>query len=353
MTNEKSVIGKAISKVPNRHKPYFEVDSNNVITSYKRNVRIDTVFLKARLTKVELEEITDSFNYRIEKQVQGNDFVRTNFIIDLTASYGVYIKLQPYSKSVNAEIQLHSKFTNNLAGNSSIILDILNNPKWFIVRLDVATDYVTLYNNSAFLRTHGNKKQENYETSSWSGSTANPNKTAIDSHYDRIVKDSTLETKYRNRFEVKLYFKESDKMTFANLNHRLITERLQKEMFVPCLAYSVFHENKFRSKKGQSYLDLIKLAKVTKNENAIRFALTDSQWKTFRKHFKACRDDIEQAYLEASHFVYDFLLPTESIDSRYNEREACTEPSEYIDNTLIDSIVERFLELCSEVAEAV
>lgn len=321
MTNKNSVIGKAISKVPNRHKSYFEVDSNNVITSYKRITRIDKAILKARLTAEELDEITNSFSYRIEKQTQGNDFVRTNLVIDLTASFGVYIKLQPYSKSVNAEIQLHSKFTNNLAGNSSIILDILNNPKWFIIRLDVATDYVTPYNTSSYLLTHGNKRQENFETSSWSGSTANPNKKACESHYDRAVENETLDTAFTNRFEVKLFFKESDKMTFRNIDS-IIVHRLQQEMFIPCLSYSVFHENKFRSKKGQSYLDLIKQAKATDNENAIRFALSDSQWKTFKKHFKACRDDIEQAYIEASHFVYDFLLPTDSIESRYNEREA-------------------------------
>ncbi|WP_427108394.1 hypothetical protein [Lysinibacillus xylanilyticus] len=36
--------------------------------------------------------------------------------------------------------------------------------------------------------------------------------------------------------------------------------------------------------------------------------LTDAQWTTFRKHFKASRDDIEWAYIENSHIIYDFLL---------------------------------------------
>lgn len=59
-------------------------------------------------------------------------------------------------------------------------------------------------------------------------------------------------------------------------------------------------------------MDLIRQAKEADNENAIRLLLTTSQWKTFRKHFKASRDDIEQAYLEASYIMYDFLLPYES-----------------------------------------
>ena len=70
-TNKKSVIGKDISKVPNRYKLYFEVDENNIITSYKRTIRIDKAFLKARLTAEELEEITAMFRYRVEKQTQG------------------------------------------------------------------------------------------------------------------------------------------------------------------------------------------------------------------------------------------------------------------------------------------
>ena len=42
--------------------------------------------------------------------------------------------------------------------------------------------------------------------------------------------------------------------------------------------------------------------------NAIRALLTKSQCNTFRKLFKASRDDIEQAYLECSYMIYDFLL---------------------------------------------
>lgn len=309
-TNKKSVIGKGISKVPNRHKSYFEVDENNLITSYKRITRIDKAILKARLTAEELEEITHSFSYRVEKQTQGNDFVRTNFIVDLTEQFGVYIKLQPYSNSVNAEIQLHSKFTNNLEGNSSIILDILNNPKWFIIRLDIATDYTTPYNTSAYLRRHGNQTQTNFDTSSWSGSMGNPNKKACDSHYDRLAEDETLETNFINRFEVKLFFKEADNMTLGDLNHNLIVQRLQKELFIPCLTYSYFHEKKVKTNRGnKAYIDLIRQVKEADSENSIKLLLTKSQWTTFRKHFKTCRDDIEQAYLETSHVMYDFLLP--------------------------------------------
>mgnify|MGYP003514138791 CR=1 FL=1 len=207
-------------------------------------------------------------------------------------------------------MQLHSKLTTTLTGNSPIILDVLNNPKWFIVRLDISTDYVTPFNTSAYLRTHGNKKQENFDTSSWAGSTANPNKKACDSHYDRLAEDDTLETNFTNRFEVKLFFKEADNMTFGNLNHSLIVQRLQKEMFIPCLTYSYFNDKSVKTNRGnKSYIDLIKQAKQADNENAIRLLLSDNQWKTFRKRFKESRDDIEQAYLDVSYFIYDFLLP--------------------------------------------
>ncbi|MGE7927588.1 hypothetical protein [Lysinibacillus xylanilyticus] len=230
--------------------------------------------------------------------------------MDLREQFGVYIKLQPFITGVNAEIQLHSKFTTNLIGNSPIILDILNNPKWFIVRLDVATDYTTPFNTSAYLRRNGNQKQTNYDTSSWAGSTGNPNKTACDSHYDRKVEDELIESNFTNRFEVKLFFKEADNMTLSNLNHSTLVQRLQKEMFIPCLTYSYFNYKQVKTNRGdKAYIYLINQAKKAQNENAIRLLLTKSQWTTFRKHFKACRDDIEQAYLESSHIMYDFLLP--------------------------------------------
>lgn len=309
-TNNNSPIGKDISRVPNRHKPYFEVDRDNKIIGYKRLIGIDKVILKARLTAEEIEDIEAQFNYHIEHESQPNGFTKISHIFDLREPYGVYMKLQPYAKGVNTEIQLHPKFTTNLFGNSSVILNILNNPKWFIIRLDVSTDYVTPFNTSAYLKRNGNQKQMNFETSSWSGSTGNPNKTACESHYDRKVEDETLENNFINRFEVKLFFKEADNMKLYDLNHNLIVQRLQKEMFIPCLTYSYFHDMQVKTKRGdKAYIDLIRRAKEADNENSIKLLLTKSQRKTFRKHFKACRDDIEQAYLESSHIIYDYLLP--------------------------------------------
>ncbi|MEX3745965.1 hypothetical protein [Lysinibacillus xylanilyticus] len=311
-TNKNSAIGNDISKIPNRHKPYFEVDADNKITSYKRSVGIDKVILKARLITEEIEDVTSMFSYHIEHESQSNGFTKISYIMDLREQFGVYIKLQPFITGVNAELQLHSKFTTNLIGNSSIILDILNNLKWFIVRLDVATDYTTPFSTSAYLRRNGNQSQTNFETSSWSGSMGNRNKTACDSHYDRKAEDESLEGNFTNRFEVKLFFKEADNMTFANLNHALIVQRLQKEMFIPCLTYSYFHDKQVKTNRGDKiYIDLIRQAKEADNENSIKLLLTKSQWTTFRKHFKFCRDDIEQAYLDCSHIMYDFLLPSE------------------------------------------
>jgi len=307
--NKNSVIGKDISSVPNKHKPYFEVDANNTITSYKRQICIDRVELKAMLSSDEIEDLLAGFNYHVEQKVQPNGFTIIRNIIDLREYYGVYIKIQPYNKGVNAEIQLHSKFTNNLQGNSSVIIDILKNPKWFITRLDIATDYTTPFNNSAYLRRNGNQKQKNFSTSSWSGSTANPNKTAVNSHYDRKVEDKSLDSNSTNRFEVKMYFKERDNMTFANLNHALIIERLKAELFIPCLKYSNFHEKKVKTNKGQKdFIDLIKLSKGADNENYVRLLLTNSQWQTYRSHFKACRDEIENLYVGEKNMIYDFLL---------------------------------------------
>lgn len=313
LSNKKSIIGKSSKEVSSKHKAYFKVDGNNIIISYKRQICIDRAELKARLSSNEINDLLENFKYYIEKKMQSSGFEITWFVIDLRKQFGVYIKLQPYKKGVTAEIQLHSKFTNNLNGNSSIILDLLNNPKWFITRIDIATDYTTPFNNSAFLRRNGNQKQENYNTSSWAGSTANPNKTAVNSHYDRKVKDKAVESKFINRFEVKLFFKEEDHMTFVNLNHRLIMQRLQKEMFIPCLTYSNFYEKKVKTKQGQKeYIDLIKRAKEANNENYLKLHLSKSTYQTFRDHFKACRDDLEWVYIEHSHIIYDFLLAHQS-----------------------------------------
>lgn len=305
----KSPIGTELSKVPNRHKAYFEADGNGIITSYRRSVGIDKVILKARLTVDEIEGLQSYLSYYIEHESLPNGYTKIYHIMDLREHFGVYIKLQPYEKGVNAEIQLHSKFTNNLVGNSSTMLDILSNPKWFIVRLDVATDYLTPYNNSAYLKRHGNQSQTNFDTSSWAGSMGNRNKTACDSHYDRLAEDKSLETSFTNRFEVKLFFKESDSMKLYKINHSLIVQRLQKEMFIPCLTYSYFNGKSVKTSIGdKAYIELINEAKKAQNEKAVRALLTKSQWTTFRKHFKACRDDIEQAYLDASYFIYDFLI---------------------------------------------
>lgn len=69
-------------------------------------------------------------------------------------------------------------------------------------------------------------------------------------------------------------------------------------------------------------IDLIMCSKEPNNENSIKLLLTKNQWDTYRKQFKACRDDIEQVYIENSHMIYDFYVPLESIDSRYAELEA-------------------------------
>lgn len=303
------MIGKLNKVIPNKHKAYFEVDDNNIITSYKRQICIDRAELKARLSIDEINDLLTEFKPYKKEEVQSNGFTIIWYVIDLKEHFGVYIKLQPYNKGINAVIHLHSKFTNNLNGNSSIILNVLNNPKWFITRLDIATDYTTPFNNSAFLRRNGNQKQENYDTSSWAGSTANPNKTAVNSHYDRKAKDRFIESNFTNRFEVKMYFKEKDNMTFAKLNHKLIIQRLQKEMFIPCLTYSHFYNKKVKTNRGQKeYIDLIKHAKKVKNENYLKLHLSDNTYQTFRNHFKSCRDDIEQLYMDKSHLIYDFLL---------------------------------------------
>lgn len=311
-TNKKTATGKRISFIPNRHKPYFEVYDDNRITSYKREICIDRAELKARLSQEEFDDLTSTFRYHIEKKKQSNGFVLISYIMDLREDFGVYIKLKPYNKGINAEIQLHSKFTNNLQGNSPYILNLLNRHRWLITRLDVATDYTTPFNNSACLKRHGSQKQENYETSLWIGSTANSDKTAVNSSYDRKAKDSSLDSSFTNRFEVKMFFKEEDAMIFANLNHRVIVNRLQAETFIPCLTYSIFHEKQVKTNRGQKdFITLIKRSKELKNDNYVRLLLTDAQWKTFRSHFKACRDDIEDLYLHNSHEIYDFLLPIE------------------------------------------
>lgn len=311
VTNKNSVIGKDISFVPNRHKPYFERNENNIIKSYKRKVCIDRVELKARLPEDAIEELTSMFRFRIEHDVKPNGYDLITYVIDLSKQFGVYIKIYPFIKSkVNVKIQLQSEFTNNLQGNNAHMIDILNRHKWFITRLDVAFDYTTPFNTSAYLRRHGGQKQQNYDTSSWAGSMSNYRRTATDSHYDRKAKNESLDSCFANRFEVKLNFLESDNMNLSDLNHSLIAKRLLAEMFIPCLTYSYFHEQKVKTNRGQrGFIDLIKRSKEVDNENYIRLHLTDSQWRTYRSHFKACRDDIEQLYMDKRNVIYDFLLP--------------------------------------------
>lgn len=314
MENKNSVIGKNISKVPNKHKAYFTKDKNEVITSYNRSVCVDRVELKAKLTKSNLNILlTDLTDKYVSKEVVTklpNGFVRTVYQFDLSKPYGVFIEVIPYEKT-NLKIQLQSKFTNNYRGNNPDMLALLNAYPLFITRLDIATDYTTPFSNSAVLKRHGNQAQKNFDTYSWIGRSGNRNKTAINSHYDRSKKvEGFGASKHINRFEVKMYFKESDNMTLSNINHGLITNRMQKEMFIPCLTYSYFHERTVETTAGtQSHTDLIKQAKAVDNENYVRMMLNNqSTWNTHRKHFKACRDDIEQAYIENSHIIYDFLL---------------------------------------------
>ena len=82
-------------------------------------------------------------------------------------------------------------------------------------------------------------------------------------------------------------------------------ERLKAEMFIPCLTYSYFHHKQVKTNRGQK--EYIRQAKEADNENSIKLLLTDAQWKTFRMHFKASRDDIERAYSGVQHLIYDFL----------------------------------------------
>lgn len=322
----------SIFKVSNKHKPYFTADENGVITSYNRKVCVDRVELKAKLDKGTRESLLVQLigRYSMKEVVTKlkNGFIRTIYQFDLSKTEGVFIEIIPYEK-VNLKIQLQSKFTNNYRGNNPQMLAILNEYPLFITRLDIATDYTTPFNNSAVLKRHGNQAQKNFDTACWIGSTGNRNKTAINSHYDRAKKVKGFGiAKHINRFEVKMYFKESDNMRLSFINHRLITKRMQKEMFIPCLQYSYFHERTVKTTKGiQLYTDLIKQAKAIDNENLVRLMLDNqSTWTTFRKHFKACRDDIEQIYVENSHLIYDFLLPSESIESRYAELESINEP---------------------------
>ena len=312
MENKNSVIGKNISKISNKHKAYF-IHENGVIKSYKRSVCVDRVELKAKLTKSDLDNLlTDLTDKYVGKKVipkLQNNFVRAVYQFDLSKPYGVFIEVIPFEKT-NLKIQLQSKFTNNLQGNNPDMLALLTDYPLYITRLDIATDYTTPFNNSAVLKRHGNQAQKNFDTSSWIGSAGNRDKTAINSHYDRSKKVEGFDvSKNINRFEVKMYFKESDNMTLSNINHGLITNRLQKEMFIPCLTYSYFHERTVETTKGtQSYTDLIKQAKAVDNENYVRMMLDNqSSWNTHRKHFKSCRDDIENAYLDSKDFIYDFL----------------------------------------------
>lgn len=314
MENKNSALGKNISKVPNKHKAYFTEDENKVIASYKRSVCVDRVELKAKLDKGDLNnlltDLTDKFNSKEVVTKLKNGFVRTVYQFDLSKPYGVFIEVIPNEKT-NLKIQLQSKFTNNHRGNNPDMLALLDDYPLFITRLDIAIDYTTPFNNSAVLKRHGNQAQKNFDTYSWIGSAGNRNKTAINSHYDRSKKVEGFGTSENiNRFEVKMYFTAGDNMTLSNINHGLITNRMQKEMFIPCLTYSYFHERTVETTTGtQVYVDLIKQAKAVDNENYVRMMLDNqSTWRTHRDNFKACRDDIEQAYIENSHIIYDFLL---------------------------------------------
>jgi len=321
IANKDSVIGKSISKVSNKHKPYFTTDENGVIISYNRKVCVDRMELKAKLDKSILSNLLIQLlgRYRMREVVAKlkNGFVRTIYQFDLSKAEGVFIEIIPHEKT-NLKIQLQSKFTNNHRNNNPRMLAILNEYPLFITRVDIATDYTTPFNNSAVLKRHGNQAQKNFDTYSWVGSTGNRNKTAINSHYDRSKKVEGFGlNRHINRFEVKMYFKEGDNMSLANINHSLIAERLKKEIFIPCLQYSYFHERTVGTTKGiQLYTDLIKQAKAVDNENTVRLMLDNqSAWRTHRKHFKACRDDVEQAYLDKKNVIYDFLLPKESLES--------------------------------------
>jgi len=82
------------------------------------------------------------------------------------------------------------------------------------------------------------------------------------------------------------------------------------ERYYEQVTYSYFHDKQVKMNRGKRQLiDLIKCSKEANNENSIKLLLITSQWTTFRKHFKECRDDIEQEYLE---IMYDFLLPLEN-----------------------------------------
>ncbi|WP_223553465.1 hypothetical protein [Lysinibacillus sphaericus] len=83
--------------------------------------------------------------------------------------------------------------------------------------------------------------------------------------------------------------------------------------FYEQVTYSYFHDKQVKTSRGEkTYIELIRHAKEVYNENSIKLLLTEGQWTKFRKHFKSCRDDIEQLYLENSHMIYDFLLPKET-----------------------------------------
>ena len=78
--------------------------------------------------------------------------------------------------------------------------------------------------------------------------------------------------------------------------------------FYEQVTYSYFHDKQVKTIRGdKAYIELIRQAKEADNENSIKLLLTKSQWTTFRKHFKAYRYDIEWAYIESSHIIYDFL----------------------------------------------
>ena len=52
----------------------------------------------------------------------------------------------------------------------------------------------------------------------------------------------------------------------------------------------------------------MKRAKEADNENYVKLLLSKSTYHTVMNHLKVCRDDLEWAYIENSHIIYDFLL---------------------------------------------
>lgn len=279
----------------NVHKPFFEYDELNNITKYKCRVCIDRVHIKAYLTTEEIEELLAMFKYRTVNVAEG--VIR--YIINLVDTFGVYITLEPYNR-LNASMQLHPMFTTNKSGdNSSAILKIINSSEWFIRRLDIAFDFTTPFTSSATLKRHGNQLQKNYPTGRNIGSTKNSHAKINVCHYDRSKKTKTLQTDFINRFEARIQFEMKERVTFATLDHMEVARRLQKELFIPHLYFSSLNRNEKR---------LVKMAGKENKEDYFKKSLTKKQYETLRKKFKQSRVCLEDSYLDARNYIYDFLL---------------------------------------------